>query len=106
MAERAHCSLYIVHVSAAASLAHIREAREKGQAVFAEVCPHHLLLDEASYEKPFEQSASFVMSPPLRKKSDRDALWLALADGTIQVVGTDHCPFMMEQKLIREFVFG
>jgi dihydropyrimidinase len=99
MAEKARCPLYIVHVSAAASLAHIREAREKGQAVFAEVCPHHLLLDEASYEKPFEQSAPFVMSPPLRKKSDRDALWQALSDGTIQVVGTDHCPFMMEQKL-------
>jgi dihydropyrimidinase len=98
LAGRSGCPLYIVHVSAKASVEAIRNARAKGQAVFAEACPHHLLLDESRYGGPFHEAAPFVMSPPLRGESDREALWEALADGTIQVVGTDHCPFMMAQK--------
>ncbi len=92
------CPVYIVHVSAAASIEHIRKAQSAGLPVMAEVCPHHLLLDESVYDAPFEQAAPFVLSPPLRSESDRNALWGALADGTVEVVGTDHCPFFMEQK--------
>ena len=99
MAGRTYCPLYIVHVSSLESLKHIRQARKQGQQVFAEVCPHHLLLDDAVYEAGFLQAAPYVFSPPLRKEADREALWEALADGTIQVAGTDHCPFMMDQKM-------
>ncbi len=98
MAAQANCPFYIVHVSAAASLEHIRAARQKGQNIFAETCPHYLLLNDSRYQGPFEQAAPFVLSPPLRKRSDNRALWQALSDETIQSVGTDHCPFMMEQK--------
>jgi len=98
-ARRADCPFYIVHVSAAASLVPIRQAQKRGgQRVFAESCPHYLLLDDSRYQGNFQQTAPFVLSPPLRKKADNSALWEALADGTIQSMGTDHCPFTMEQK--------
>lgn len=99
MAAKTNCPLYIVHVSAKESLKHIRTAQRNGQLVFAEACPHHLLLDDTSYENSFEKGAPYVLSPPLRKMADQEALWEALADGTIQVVATDHCPFMMTQKM-------
>jgi dihydropyrimidinase len=97
-AAEAGCPLYIVHVSSALSLHHIRQAQQNGQKVFAETCPHYLLLDDAKYDGTFEETAPFVLSPPLRKKEDNKALWKALANNTIQTVGTDHCPFTMTQK--------
>ncbi|MDF1561187.1 MAG: dihydropyrimidinase [Bacteroidales bacterium] len=98
LAAKAECPLYIVHVSAAESLEHIREARSRGQTVYAETCPQYLLLDNSKYTGPFEQTSPYVISPPLRTEADSDALWHALADGTIRTVGTDHCPFTAEQK--------
>jgi len=98
IAKDTGCPLYIVHVSTAESVALIREARMSGQNVMGEACPHHLLLDESLYEQDFHLSAPYVLSPPLRSKKHRTALWEGLADGTLQTVGTDHCPFMMNQK--------
>jgi len=98
MAAEAGCPVYIVHVSAAESLDHIREARLRGQTVYAETCPQYLLFDNSKYTGPFEQTSPYVISPPLRTEADSDALWHALADGTINTVGTDHCPFTAEQK--------
>ena len=98
LAAKTGCRLYIVHVSTKESVTHIRRARQNGQKVYAEVCPHHLLLDLSGYDQPFDQAAPYVLSPPLRAKADQEALWKGLADNTIQVVGTDHCPFMMTQK--------
>lgn len=100
LAERTNCPVYIVHVSTQLAVDHIRKAQRRGQTVYAEVCPHHLLFDDAKYSADLASAAPYVMSPPLRKPQDQDALWDALADGTIQTVGTDHCPFMMEQKMM------
>jgi dihydropyrimidinase len=97
-AAEARCPFYIVHVSAASSLEPIRQAQEKGQEVYAETCPHYLLLDDSRYQGSFEKAAPYVLSPPLRTKRDNAALWEALSDGTVQSIGTDHCPFTMEQK--------
>jgi len=97
-ADKAGCPIYIVHVSTKESLAHIKKAQQKGQSVFAETCPHYLLLDDSKYSGEFEKTVPFVMSPPLRIKEDNEALWQAMADGTIQTIGTDHCPFTLEQK--------
>ncbi len=96
--EETACPVYIVHVSTAKSLEYIAAAQQKGLKVFAETCPHYLLLDDSRYEGDFEQSAPFVLSPPLRKKEDKENLWLALQKGIIQSTGTDHCPFTMEMK--------
>jgi dihydropyrimidinase len=90
------CRIYIVHVSTSGAVDLIRKARSSGLEVYGETCPQYLLLDDSVYDQPFEKSAPFVISPPLRKKEDRQALWEALADGTLQTVGTDHCPFNLK----------
>lgn len=98
LAERAECPLYIVHVSAHESLDFIEKSQSKGQPVYAETCPQYLLLDDNLYDQPFDRSCAYVMSPPLRKKEDNEALWQAIANGIIQTVGTDHCSFTLLQK--------
>jgi dihydropyrimidinase len=98
LAEKAECPLYIVHVSTHESLDYIAKAQAKGQAVYAETCPQYLLLDESPYNQPFDKACAYVMSPPLRKKEDQEVLWQAIDDGIIQTIGTDHCPFTLEQK--------
>lgn len=98
LATEAACAIYIVHVSSKESLEYIQNARSKGLKVFAETCPQYLLLDDTRYEGSFEDACRFVMSPPLRKTEDQEALWEAMRSGTIQTVGTDHCPFTLEQK--------
>jgi dihydropyrimidinase len=96
MAKAAGCSLYIVHVSTQGSLMEIEKAVKSGQPVFAETCPHYLLLDEAEYRRPGFEGAAYVMSPPLRTEEHRDALWKAIRSGTIRAIATDHCPFNMK----------
>ncbi len=98
LARETECKIYIVHVSAEDSVKHIREAKKLGQKIFAETCPQYLLLDKSKYEGDFQQVAPYIMSPPLRKKEDNRALWMAIADKTIESLGTDHCPFTMKQK--------
>jgi dihydropyrimidinase len=100
MAKQAKCPLYIVHVSAKESLKYIKEAQSNGQKVFAETCPHYLLLDDSRYHGDFKQTAPYTISPPLRKKADSDALWNAIKDGTVKTIGTDHCPFNLSQKAL------
>ena len=60
-----------------------------------------LLLDASLYEKDFE-GAKWVMSPPLREKKDQETLWAGINQGLVNVVATDHCPFMWEQKMMGE----
>ena len=98
LAEKAQCPLYIVHVSTKESLEHLKTAQDKGQIVYAETCPQYLLLDDSLYDQPFDKACAYVMSPPLRKTEDQEALWKAIRDGVIQTLGTDHCPFTLEQK--------
>jgi dihydropyrimidinase len=98
LAKVADCPLYIVHVSAKESVKHIQEAQSIGQRVFAETCPQYMLLDDSKYEGDFTRTAPFVISPPLRKKEDNEALWDAISKGIINTLGTDHCPFNLCQK--------
>ena len=98
LADKAECPLYIVHVSTREALTYIREAQLKGQTVYAETCPQYLLLDDSVYDQPFDIACAYVMSPPLRKKEDEEALWQAINDGVIQTIGTDQCPFTLDQK--------
>jgi len=92
MARGVGAPLYVVHVSSAAALAEVRRARAVSQPVFAETCPHFLALDESRYELPDEDCARFIISPPLRSAADRAALWDGLADGSLDLVATDHVP--------------
>ena len=84
--------VYIVHLSTKKGLDIIRRARSNGQKnIYAETCPQYLILDEECYKR--SDGLKYIMSPPLRKKEDITALWQGLADGSIDVVATDHCPF-------------
>ena len=99
LAEAACAPIYIVHMTCARAVETLRRAQARGQVAFGETCPQYLLLDERVYESgDFDTAAGYVLSPPLRERSNQDALWTALAAGTIQTVGTDHCPFTREQK--------
>ncbi len=88
--------LYIVHVTTKQALAAIEEARREGLAVWTETCPQYLLLDESAYLGP--DGKNFIATPPLRSPQDQESLWQGLANGTISVISTDHCPFTRAQK--------
>ncbi|MDL2335875.1 MAG: dihydropyrimidinase [Chloroflexota bacterium] len=98
MARNEDAPLYLVHLSSQAALAEIVAGREVGGRVFVETCPHFLVLDESRYELPDADCARFIISPPLRSPADRAALWAALADGTLNVVSTDHVPDTVAEK--------
>ncbi len=98
LARDAGCRLYVVHVSTAGAIAAIAAARAAGQEVFAETCPQYLCLDESVYDAPGDQSALFVMSPPLRAPAHREALRSAVRHGDVDVIATDHCAFTRAQK--------
>ena len=91
------CPGYIVHMTCEGALNAVRRATQRNQKVFVETCTQYLMLDASLYEKDFE-GAKWVMSPPLREKKDQKALWSGINQGLVQVVGTDHCPFLWEQK--------
>ena len=91
------CPGYIVHMTCEGALNAVRRATQRNQKVFVETCTQYLMLDASLYEQDFE-GAKWVMSPPLREKKDQTALWSGINQGLVQVVGTDHCPFMWEQK--------
>lgn len=79
---------YFVHVSTAAAVQRIADARARGQRAWVETCPHFLLFDEHQYEG--ERAGDFLMAPPLRTESDQRALWKAIVSGGVDVVATDH----------------
>ena len=81
---------YLVHLSSAGAIEQVRLARRKGQArIFAEVCLHHLLLDERRYAG--QDADRYLVAPPLRAQCHVAALWEAVADGTVDTIGSDHC---------------
>jgi dihydropyrimidinase len=98
MARLAGVPLYVVHVSSRHGVEAIRAARQAGQTVIGETCPQYLLLDENRYQGGSDQAALFVMSPPLRAREHNEALWEGLAQGIIQTLATDHCPFNSPEK--------
>lgn len=89
----------VVHLSSAAGLHEIREARNKGIAITVETCPQYLLLDDSVYSLPDFEGAKYVMSPPVRKKEDQVALLEAIKNREIDTLATDHCSFHWEDKL-------
>ncbi|MCR5304194.1 MAG: dihydropyrimidinase [Lachnospiraceae bacterium] len=98
IAEQADVPVIVVHLTNELALQEIRAARKRGRKVFAETCPQYLLLTDDVYELPGFEGAKYVCAPPIRKRSDVEALWEALKNGEIQTVSTDHCSFTTEQK--------
>jgi dihydroorotase len=97
--------LHLAHVSTARSIQMIREAKDKGIRVTAEVTPHHLVLDERAV---LDLGSNAKMNPPLRTEEDVRALQEALKDGTVDAVASDHAPHHPEEKAssLAEAPFG
>ena len=105
LAATTGAELYVVHVTCADSADAVRQARARGWPVRGETCPQYLLLDDSVYERPGFEGGAFVCAPPIRPRGHSGALWKALEDGTLETVGTDHCPFTLEQKTLGEHDF-
>lgn len=86
----------IFHVSTAEGVEVIRRARGQGLKVFAETCPQYLFLTAGDLDRPGLEGAKWMCSPPLRAVADQEALWAALADGTLQTVSSDHAPYKVD----------
>ena len=95
LTEHVGSRLHVCHLSTAGSVEIVRLAKARGINVTAEVTPHHLLLTD---ELARTYSPLYKVNPPLRTQADVEAVRQALADGTIDVVGTDHAPHPVEDK--------
>lgn len=93
IAQLAKAPVHIVHLSCEEALNEVRAARKRGQTVYVETCPQYLLLDDACYNAPGFEGAKYVLSPPLRKKSDSLALLEAVQTGEVETISTDHCSY-------------
>ena len=86
---------HVLHVSSRHTLDLVSQAKQEGLKVTAEVTPHHLFFNSEQIEP---ENKSFKMNPPIRSEEDRQALWTALADGTLDFVATDHAPHEPSMK--------
>jgi len=98
IAEMAHAPVYIVHLSCYDDLKEVQAARDLGLPAFAETCPQYLFLDYSYYEEEGFEGAKYVMTPPLRDRSNQDQLWKGLRGDDLQVISTDHCPFCFKEQ--------
>ena len=96
--EAGDAPLYIVHLSSGDGLDVIKKAKAEGRNIYAETCPQYLFLDEDRYLEDQDRGLKYIMSPPLREKGNNERLWHGIAQGDIQTVATDHCPFDFKLK--------
>lgn len=88
------CSYHVCHISTKESVDIIRKAKAEGLDVTCETGPHYLTMDDSF----LQEDGRFKMNPPLRDRSDRDALIIGIQDGTIDMIATDHAPHSAEEK--------
>jgi len=103
--EQTGATGYVVHLSCAPALRAAVEAKLRGVKLYVESVLPHFLLDKTYAERKGVEGMKHVMSPPLRDKRNLPILWSALQAGLIDTVGTDHCPFDTEQKLLGTAAF-
>lgn len=96
LADATQGRIHIMHVSSGNSVEIIRRAKSRGVNITTEICPHHFVLTDENL-RSFD--SNFKMSPPLRSQKDVDACLAGLADGTIDVICTDHAPHALEKKM-------
>ena len=98
------CAYHVCHISTKESVALIRQAKREGLDVSCETAPHYLLLDESD----LQEDGRFKMNPPLRSAEDREALLEGVADGTVDMIATDHAPHSAGEKAkgLRGSAFG
>jgi dihydropyrimidinase len=97
---------YVVHLSCEKALQVALAAKSRGVRIHVESVLPHFLLDKTFAERPGVEGMKHVMSPPLRAQKNQAVLWNGVATGAIDTVGTDHCPFDTEQKLLGKDSFA
>lgn len=95
LARLTGCKLHLMSVSTKRAVEYIREAKQEGIRVTAQVAPHHIMLNENDF---VTYDTNFKISPPLRSLEDQKALLEGLKDGTIDAIGSDHSPHAVEEK--------
>jgi dihydroorotase len=100
LAELTRGALHIAHMSARQTLDAVRWGKARGVHVTCEVTPHHLVLTDDMLGSPIPYDTNVKMNPPLREAADRDAMLGGLADGSIDVIATDHAPHHYDEKRI------
>ena len=89
-------TVLVVHVSCREALDEIRAARARGVSILAETCPQYLALTVDELNRPGFEAAKFLCSPPLRERPNLAALWEGLADGSLDVLSSDHAPYRLD----------
>lgn len=95
LAKKYKVQLLALHLSTQKEMEVIRKAKKEGVSIIAETTPHHLFLDTSAYQT---LGTCAQMNPPLREPIHHEALWEAIHDGTIDVIGSDHAPHTQEEK--------
>src|SRR5207253_10188532 len=95
LAEWTGARIHILHISSAEELRPLREAKARGVDITGETCPHYLMLSSAEYER---FGGIIRVNPPVREARHQQPLWDALANGTIDLIATDHAPHSREEK--------
>ncbi|OGO27461.1 MAG: dihydropyrimidinase [Chloroflexi bacterium RBG_16_54_11] len=97
LSAQAEVPLYIVHMNVAGEVDHLQYAREHEIKVMGETCPQYLFFSADLLQHA--DGAKWVCSPPIRSPADNQRLWQGLSDGTLQTIGTDHCPFFLDGSM-------
>jgi dihydroorotase len=95
LAEWTGARIHVLHISSAEELRPLREAKARGVDVTGETCPHYLMLSTDDYA---QLGGVIRVNPPVREARNQEPLWAALADGTIDLIATDHAPHAIEEK--------
>ena len=98
LAELTGGIVHIAHMSARQTLDAVRYGKARGVRVTCEVTPHHFVLTDERLASPVPYDTNLKMNPPLRETADRDAMLEGLADGSIDVIATDHAPHHHDEK--------
>lgn len=100
LAELTGGLLHIAHMSARQTLDAVRYGKARGTRVTCEVTPHHFVLTDELLAAPVPYDTNAKMNPPLRDAADRDAMLAGLADGSVDVIATDHAPHHYDEKQV------
>jgi dihydroorotase len=100
LSELTGSAFHVAHMSARASLRAVRTGKNAGIRVTCEVAPHHFTLTDESLAAPIPYDTNVKMNPPLREAADRDAMLSGIADGTVDVIATDHAPHHYDEKKV------
>ena len=100
LSELTGSAFHVAHMSARASLRAVRKGKDAGVRVTCEVAPHHFTLTDEALASPIPYDTNTKMNPPLREAADRDAMLSGIADGSVDVIATDHAPHHYDEKKV------